>query len=109
MEGRKNDTGKDGFHLLPDDALAEIQKVLDFGVIKYEPRNWEKGMAWTRLWNAIMRHAWAWIRREPADPETDFSHLAHLACCALFLLAYEKRMVGMDDRPEAPPRGKQED
>lgn len=108
MTGRKDDSGKPSFHLLPDDALAEVQKVLDFGATKSGARNWEKGMAWTRLWNALMRHAWAWMRRESADPETGLSHMAHLTCCALFLLAYEKRMVGADDRPEAPPSGKQE-
>lgn len=108
MTGKKDDGGKPGFHLLPDDALAEVQKVLDYGAIKYAPRNWEQGIAWTRVWNALIRHAWAWMRREPADPETGLSHMAHLACCALFLLAYEKRMIGSDDRPEAPPSGKQE-
>jgi hypothetical protein len=57
-------------------------------------------MAWTRPWNALMRHLWAWMRREPADAVTGFSHLAHAGCCILFLIAYELRGVGLDDRPK---------
>lgn len=97
--GQKFDGGKPTFHLLPDDAIAEIQKVLEFGAQKYAPRNWERGMAWCRVWNACLRHLWAWSRREEVDPETGLSHLAHAACCILFLLAYEQRRVGEDDRP----------
>jgi hypothetical protein len=33
------------------------------------------------------------------DHESGRSHLAHAACCVLFLLAYERRKVGTDDRP----------
>lgn len=50
--GVKFDQGKPGYELLPDDALAAIQKVLDFGAKKYAARNWELGMDWTRPWNA---------------------------------------------------------
>lgn len=101
--GTKFDQGKPGFELLPDDALAAIQKVLDFGAVKYDARNWEKGMNWKRAWNACLRHLWAWMRREECDPETRMSHLWHAGCCILFLIAWEMRKVGADDRPPAPP------
>ena len=97
--GTKFDAGKPAFHLLPDDAISEIQKVLEFGAQKYAPRNWEKGMAWSRVWNAALRHLWAWVRREKSDPETGLSHLAHAGCCILFLISYELRRAGEDDRP----------
>jgi hypothetical protein len=97
-EGRKDDGGKLPWHLLPSDAVEEILKVLAFGAAKYEPRNWEKGMAWSRPFAALMRHMWAWWRGEKADPETGLSHLAHAGCCLLFLLAYEQRKIGKDDR-----------
>lgn len=86
-------------HLLPFDALEEVTKVLDFGQKKYSARNWEKGMHWSRLLRALLGHTFKWAQREKADPETGLSHLAHAACCALFLLAYEKRQAGTDDRP----------
>lgn len=101
--GLKFDGGKPTFHLMPDDAIAEIHKVLEFGAQKYAPRNWERGMAWCRLWNAALRHLWAWARREGTDPETGISHLAHAGCCILFLISYELRKVGEDDRPPPVP------
>jgi Domain of unknown function (DUF5664) len=98
QEGRKDDTGKITFDLLPDDALAAIQKILDFGAKKYAPRNWEKGMNWLRVWNACMRHLWAWVRCEKEDPESKLSHLWHAGCCILFLISFEIRKIGTDDR-----------
>ena len=99
MEGKKFDEDKLPWHLLPPDAVEEIVKVLHFGAGKYGDRNWEKGMAWHRPFAALMRHMWAWWRRDEADHETGLSHLAHAGCCLLFLLAYEKRVIGSDDRP----------
>lgn len=99
MEGRKFDQGKLPYHLLPPDAIEEILKVLDYGQQKYSARNWEKGMLWSRPFAALMRHMWAWWQGEDKDAETGCSHLAHAGCCILFLLAYEKRQAGWDDRP----------
>lgn len=62
-------------------------------------RNWERGMAWSRPFSALMRHMWAWWRGEDFDPETGYSHLAHAACCILFLMTYRGRETGVDDRP----------
>jgi hypothetical protein len=56
-------------------------------------------MAWHRPFSAAMRHLWAWWKGEQADPETGLPHLAHAACCLMFLMAYEKRRIGEDDRP----------
>jgi hypothetical protein len=99
-EGRKFDADKLPWHLLPPDAIEEIVRVLEFGANKYGDRNWEKGMAWNRPFAALMRHMWAWWRGEDRDPETGITHLAHAGCCILFLLAYERRGVGDDNRPE---------
>lgn len=99
-EGRKDDGDKIPWDLLPPDAVEEILKVLAFGAKKYDRRNWEKGMAWSRPFAALMRHMWAWQSGEDKDPETGLSHLAHAGCCILFLLAYEKRNIGKDNRTE---------
>lgn len=63
-------------------------------------RNWEQGMAWGRPFAALMRHMWAWWRGDDKDPETGLSHLWHAACCLAFLIAYEARGAGKDDRPK---------
>lgn len=101
-EGRKDDGGKDPWHLAPFDAFRAIIKVLAFGAGKYAPRNWEQGMAWSRPYAALMRHLSAWWERDPHDPETRFSHLWHAGCCIVFLIAYEIRGIGTDDRPPGP-------
>ncbi len=98
-EGVKLDTNKDPWHLAPFDAITAIVKVLAFGAKKYAPRNWEKGMDWSRLYSALMRHLVAWWSGEKADSDTGYSHLWHAGCCILFLIAYEIRGIGKDDRP----------
>lgn len=98
-EGRKDDSGKTPWHLMPPDALNQIAQVLEFGAGKYGDRNWEKGMNWSRPFAALMRHMWAWWRGEDRDPETGLSHLAHAGCCILFLLTYQGHATGKDDRP----------
>ena len=98
-EGHKNDSDKVRMELLPPSLLHATATVLTFGAKKYAPRNWEKGIAWGRVFGALMRHLWAWWRREPSDPETGFSHLWHAACCLAFLIEYEETKPDLDDRP----------
>lgn len=98
-EGRKDDGGKVPHHLIAPEFPDAVARVLAFGAGKYGPRNWEKGMGWSRPFSALMRHMWAWWSGEKADPETGFSHLWHAACCLMFLVAYEQRGAGVDDRP----------
>ena len=93
-EGRKYDTGKPDYTLLPWDAVEEIVKVLDFGARKYARDNWKhvEG-AETRYLAAALRHITAHARGEKDDSETGISHLAHAGCCILFLLSLEKKNV----------------
>lgn len=95
----KHDDSKQPWDLVPYDALDEVVSVLKEGAKKYAPRNWEKGMNWSRCFAACIRHLWKWFHGEDKDPEWGFSHLAHACCCILFMLAYEKRKIGIDDRP----------
>lgn len=95
----KKDHGKDPWHLLPYDAVRGIVKVLAFGAHKYSARGWEAGMDWSRCYSALQRHLVAWFHKEGVDPDTGYSHLWHAGCCILFLIAYELRGIGKDDRP----------
>lgn len=99
-EGRKYDSEKIRWDLMPSDAMQEIAKVLTHGATKYGDRNWEKGMAWRRPFAALMRHSWAWWRGEDCDQETGLNHLAHAGCCVLFLLAYHLRGMSINDDRE---------
>lgn len=96
----KNDAGKAPFELLPTAALTEICKVLEFGKKKYAADNWRDhgGFAWRRLIGAGLRHLFAFAGGEDNDPETGFSHIAHLGCCVLFLLEHILKGLGNDDR-----------
>jgi len=87
--------------LIPPEAIWALAEVLTYGAAKYEDRNWEKGMAWSRPYAALMRHMLAWWGGEDKDPETRYSHLWHALCCVVFLVTYEEwGMTEFDDRPE---------
>lgn len=94
----KADGEKNRLELLPFEAIEEIGKVLTYGATKYSPDNWRPGMSWRRLVGSTLRHIFSWCRGESIDPETGLSHLAHAGCCILFLISYELRNVGTDDR-----------
>lgn len=98
--GIKHDSGKPQFSLIDPRALFGLAKVLTYGAQKYAPRNWENGMRWSRVFDAAMRHLWAWWQGEQNDPESGLPHLDHALCCVHFLSAYEKRNFStFDDRP----------
>lgn len=98
-EGTKFDQGKVRLELIPPELIYGVGDILTFGAEKYEERNWELGMDWSRVFGALMRHMWKWWGGENTDPETGKSHLWHAGCCIAFLIAYEERGVGKDDRP----------
>lgn len=89
---------KPRLELLPTSGLEQIAQVLTFGAAKYGDNNWCRGSRWGRYFAALLRHLFAWWRGEEHDPETGMSHLAHAGCCLLFLLEYQHRGWGTDDR-----------
>jgi hypothetical protein len=97
-EAQKNDGGKPPMGLLDTFALVQIARVLAFGAQKYAAHNWRKGMEWSRMVDAMLRHILAWNDGEDNDPESGLSHLAHAGCCLMFLLNYELTHTEFDDR-----------
>ncbi len=100
VEGAKHDGGKIPLELLSPVALEELGKVLQFGAKKYAAWNWAKGIAYSRILGAILRHVFAYMRGEDKDPETGLSHIAHAMTECMFLLHYEKFKTEFDDRPK---------
>lgn len=98
--GGRDDSAKLRYDLIPPEAMEELAKVLTFGAKKYADRNWEKGMDWGRVFGSLMRHLWKWWSpfHPDTDDETGFSHLSHALTNIAFLLTYEKRGVGNDNR-----------
>jgi len=94
----KFDQNKLPLHLLSTEAMNQTAAVLAFGAEKYAAHNWRAGFAWSRPLAAAMRHITAFNDGEDRDPESGLSHLAHAACCIMFLLEFEKTHPHLDDR-----------
>lgn len=94
----KFDTDKLPLNLLSTEAMNQTAAVLKFGAQKYAEHNWRNGFVWSRPLAAAMRHLTAFNDGEDKDPESGLSHLAHAACCIMFLLEFEKTHPELDDR-----------
>jgi hypothetical protein len=97
-EGRKDDEGKLRFDLIPPRALMLLAKVYTTGAKKYDDRNWEKGMSWSRIYGAIQRHLWKFWNGEEMDAETGVPHLINAAWGCFTLTEYMFTHTELDDR-----------
>lgn len=97
-EGSKFDEGKIRYDLIDAYALHELAKIYTHGSLKYADNNWRKGFKWSRIFGAMMRHAWAFWRGEDIDPESGHPHLASVAWTCFTLLNFSKYNIGEDDR-----------
>jgi hypothetical protein len=85
--GQKHDAQKPRHSLLPLGSVEGVIDVLEFGATKYGENNWQHvPNARTRYYDAAMRHLGAWWGGERLDAESGLPHLAHAACCILFLM-----------------------
>jgi len=98
--GRHFDDGKPRLELIDPSLLFGVGEILAFGSKKYGDRNWEKGIAYSRVFASVMRHLWKWFSGQNNDEESGMSHLHHAVCNLMFLIAYENRNMGdkFDDR-----------
>lgn len=97
MSGIKHDQDKSRVSLVFTKGLLEVGKVGTFGAKKYADHNWLKGMKWSRLLDATLRHLIAFNSGERIDEESGLSHLAHAAWNILALLTYLIMGIGEDD------------
>lgn len=93
--GMKYDGGKPRMDLLLDGcpkALTSVAEVLTFGAQKYAAHSWHTvSEGKSRYKAALLRHLTAHAQGEVNDPESGLPHLAHAACCSLFILELEQR------------------
>jgi hypothetical protein len=89
-------------HLIPIPAMQGLAQVLEFGERKYDAYNWTKGMDWSRMYGAALRHLTSHMNGEDRDPESGLSHLDHALFCLSVLSTYEKCRIGKDDRHPLP-------
>jgi len=95
----KFDSGKPPMHFLPAVALSGAANVFGYGAVKYASYNWMKGLAWTRLYDAALRHMTAFMYGEDTDQESGLPHLDHALCCLMMLRANYEFRKDLDDRP----------
>ena len=98
-KGIKETENKPELDLIPAEVILEMGKILTLGKKKYPRRNWELGNDYGKYFGALQRHLWKWWNGENFDEETGENHLSHALCCLSFLLTYQKRGIGNDDRP----------
>lgn len=108
--GIKHDGAKEPLDLLSTRWLLGVGRVLAHGAKKYGRDNWRKGIHYSRLVAATLRHLLAWNGGEDLDPETGLSHLHHASCSLMFLAELYETHAELDDRyrvkkpgPEKPP------
>lgn len=81
-------------------ALACVagEEKVGVSIIGTKPSGFPRGELLSVGTNAALRHLLAFIDGETLDPETGLPHLAHVRCCAAFLLTYAAQNLGHDDR-----------
>ena len=106
LNGKKFDQGKTEWDLLPLGPVEEVVKVLMHGKEKYGRDNWQLvDNPIRRYYSAAQRHLSAFRRArfdtknpfDAVDSESKLHHLAHAACCILFLLWHERKELCEED------------
>jgi hypothetical protein len=96
--GKRYDMGKSRMSLIPFVALRALGDVYAYGERKYKANNWLRGMDWSRVSDAMLRHYERWSMGEDRDAESGLKHTAHMAWNAVALLTYDLLGIGNDDR-----------
>src|ERR1035437_9553744 len=74
--GLRYNTGKNQLELLPAEWIWGLGMVMTRGAIKYDTRNWERGMKWSYPIGCALRHILKFVCGERYDVETGCHHLA---------------------------------
>lgn len=90
--GTKYDLGKLRYDLLDPCFEEELVQVLTYGTQKYADDNWKHVEPLrARYYAAFRRHVAAWRKGEKIDQESGLPHLAHAACCLMFISWADRR------------------
>ena len=75
-------------------GLSQAEVARRFRLDRAVVNNWVNVPdAKTRYYDAAMRHLDAWHRGEVNDEESGLPHLAHAACCLLFVMWFDGKSV----------------
>ena len=95
MAMREPSIGKGRYDLISPFATKRLAEWLEKGAIKYAPRNWEKGMPFSRYVDSAKRHLEKYIMGM-----TDEDHLAAI-CFNIFAIMHHEELgqTHLDDMP----------
>ena len=110
--GSRENKGKIRYDLFEPFATEQLALVFSKGANKYEDRNWEKGMKWSKMEASLMRHFEAYKKGLDFDTDqncencqkgicvnhTGLYHIAQVAWNAMGILSYYKLYPQGDDR-----------
>ena len=104
---------ENAFLISIEDALEEIEMIIgsrewmveltavamEYGANKpeYGRNNWKKGMEWSRLLDAALRHGLAILKGEEVDQDSGNSHLCHMLGSIHMLIGNRAMGVGTND------------
>ena len=86
------------YSLIPALPLAEVAKLYTRGAAKYAAHNWRHGYTYSQSFDALNRHAQAWLAGEDVDPENGCHHMAAVVFHAFAIMEFEMLGKGADDR-----------
>ena len=99
--GIKHDGGKSRMDLIPPKVLLALGDLYALGAKKYDDRNWENGLQYSRLYGAMQRHANQWWAGEEYAEDDGQHHLTSVIWNAIALLHFVLEKQGnLDDRPK---------
>lgn len=76
----------DPYDLIPFQEIANaFSRVAEFGVKKYEPWNWSKGLSRVQLIGSLLRHTFSYLRGEERDKDSGLLHTDHIVWNAAVL------------------------
>ena len=94
------------FSLIPPKALWQLAEHYGMGAEKYGVGNWQKGIDWSLIYDAMQRHSNQFWSGEDIDKESGKPHLTAVIFHAMALLEYMETHPELDDRPKRKKKGK---
>jgi hypothetical protein len=79
------------YHLIPSIALRRLAMVYTEGCKKYAPRNWEKGILYSEMYNHLQEH----LQKYKEGDRTE-DHLAKVAWGCFALIFYDSKRMGKE-------------
>lgn len=98
MSAKKESQGKPKLSLVSKESLIAEAKALEYGLQKYDKHNYKKGMDWSLLLDATLRHISEFNSGTDLDKESSLNHLWHAKSNLGMLIYMIENKVGKDDR-----------